>query len=518
VLKAGIDNVGTQPPTLTSLSTGSDETFQQISTWLRSCDSHDACGESSVTSHGLKSLPTRLLKLTNSELHPQVKLIDTAQIGTKTLEYATLSHCWGDTLAVKLLKSSLESFKLNIQWSDLPKTFQETILVVLHLNIDWLWIDALCIIQDDNDDWRLEAANMMNVYAGSKICIAADASKNGTEGLFRERDPEHRQLFYAPHSKSSAESSWSMIFHRGDWRHVDNAPLTQRAWTIQEKYLAPKVLRFTERDVVWQCSECIKVESIPISFDNQPMMHSMIKKSAWKHSLSAHEREQTAYQLWHELATSYTAGSLTVTSDRPIAISGLARVFSGMLNLPENDYLCGLWRPRLVHGLMWHANGNWSTPPDIIRIQDLPSWSWLSLCREMWQYPGTAVHNRHLLSSDFSTVDVLDAFTVPIGDPFGPVSAAEVTLRAPLCQVIFKENHDLLRDGEYSHGVCHMLLGKVILRQYEHFTFHPDEDGRKAMLSMMNLPMYLMLGRARKLKPEQVTLDSKTADSEIPLW
>lgn len=67
----------------------------------------------------------------------------------------------GDTLMVKLLQSSLDSFKLNIKWSDLPKTFQETILVALRLNIHWLWIDALCIIQDDNDDWLREAASMV---------------------------------------------------------------------------------------------------------------------------------------------------------------------------------------------------------------------------------------------------------------------------------------------------------------------------------------------------------------------
>jgi len=110
---------------------------------------------------GPKRLPTRLLKLTESGKTPQVELVETAHMGMQDLDFATLSHCWGDTLMVKLLQSSLDSFKLNIKWSDLPKTFQETILVALRLNIHWLWIDALCIIQDDNDDWLREAASMV---------------------------------------------------------------------------------------------------------------------------------------------------------------------------------------------------------------------------------------------------------------------------------------------------------------------------------------------------------------------
>jgi len=303
-----------------------------------------------------------------------------------------------------------------------------------------------------------------------------------------------------------------MIFHRTDWQHVDDAPLTQRAWTVQEKYLAPRVLRFTEKDIIWQCFECIKVEAIPVSFDTRSMMHSIIKKSAWNHSLPAHQREQTAYQLWHELVMSYTACSLTFMSNRPIAISGLAGVFSGMLNLPEKDYLCGLWRPRLVHGIMWHA-ASWPTPPEVLRIPGLPSWSWMSLCSAIWQSPGI-MHGGEWLVDKFSTVDILEAFTVPLGDPFGPVSVAELTLRAPLCQVKFMETHDSLHDEENPDGTYCMLLGEDVLRQQEHFTFRPDDYGPDVMLRLIDLPVYLMLGRAHKLEPEHMALNNTTVESD----
>jgi hypothetical protein len=83
----------------------------------------------------------------------------------------TLSHCWGGRSHIKLTMDNTEDFQSNIPCDDLPKTFLEAISVVKHLGIAYLWIDALCIIQDSPSDWACEAAKMPKVYANSFLNI-----------------------------------------------------------------------------------------------------------------------------------------------------------------------------------------------------------------------------------------------------------------------------------------------------------------------------------------------------------
>ncbi|KAH8600698.1 heterokaryon incompatibility protein-domain-containing protein, partial [Bisporella sp. PMI_857] len=70
----------------------------------------------------------------------------------------------------------------------LPKTFQDTILVAQRLNISYIWIDSLCIIQDSAEDWQAESAIMGQIYSNCTLNIAAAGASDGSVGLFFERD------------------------------------------------------------------------------------------------------------------------------------------------------------------------------------------------------------------------------------------------------------------------------------------------------------------------------------------
>lgn len=92
-------------------------------------------------------------------------------------------------MSVKLLSSNLVSFQDQIDIGKLPKTFRDAIDVVRRSDIEYVWIDSLCIIQDSKKDWASEAALMHQVYSNAIVNTAADDAKYGTEGLFRNRDP-----------------------------------------------------------------------------------------------------------------------------------------------------------------------------------------------------------------------------------------------------------------------------------------------------------------------------------------
>lgn len=78
----------------------------------------------------------------------------------------------------------MESFMAAMPLKNLTKTFRDAVNITQNLELDYLWIDALCIIQDSISDWEKESATMSSVYGGSTINIAATGAINGDVGCF----------------------------------------------------------------------------------------------------------------------------------------------------------------------------------------------------------------------------------------------------------------------------------------------------------------------------------------------
>lgn len=82
----------------------------------------------------------------------------------------------------------------SIVYETLPRTFQDAVSFRRALGIHYLWIDALCIIQDSKDDWLIESAFMGKVYSCCFLNIAATASVTPISGFFRTRNPAQHEL------------------------------------------------------------------------------------------------------------------------------------------------------------------------------------------------------------------------------------------------------------------------------------------------------------------------------------
>lgn len=102
--------------------------------------------------------------------------------------YICLSHCWGDFQPIRTTTTNIEDHKKSIPWQFLPQTFQDAIDLTRFLSIRYLWIDSLCIIQDDRDDWAKESAAMASVYGNSYLTISATAAANCSKGLYASSD------------------------------------------------------------------------------------------------------------------------------------------------------------------------------------------------------------------------------------------------------------------------------------------------------------------------------------------
>jgi len=105
--------------------------------------------------------------------------------------YTTLSHCWrvpSPSNTHKTIKQNEDSHLQGMVIAELPRTYRDAIAITQALGVRFLWIDSLCIIQDDELDWQVEASKMASVFHGSYLTIAATASNDTEGGCFFDPD------------------------------------------------------------------------------------------------------------------------------------------------------------------------------------------------------------------------------------------------------------------------------------------------------------------------------------------
>lgn len=127
-------------------------------------------------------MPTRLLEVGN------LRLVESKYITPE--RYVALSHCWGIvSKRFSTVEKNFSQLKKSIDVEALPQTFRDAITVTRGLQIKYIWIDSLCIIQDDEEDWYREAARMELVFSDAYCTIGASSSKSSIEGFLARGPP-----------------------------------------------------------------------------------------------------------------------------------------------------------------------------------------------------------------------------------------------------------------------------------------------------------------------------------------
>jgi hypothetical protein len=193
--------------------------------------------------------PKRLLYVGNQTQPP--RLVETAGI---TEYYITLSHCWGHHQPLRTTRSTLSQHLNEIPFDGLPQTFKDAVILARNLQIRFLWIDSLCIIQDDEDDWATESVRMGLIYEAAILTIAAASAADSSVGLFRDRE---RFGIEIPYLDEDGEERGTAIAHQYHHDMIKNAiktcPLNSRAWVYQESYFSRRTVHFLDNTLVWSC-------------------------------------------------------------------------------------------------------------------------------------------------------------------------------------------------------------------------------------------------------------------------
>ena len=171
----------------------SDAAFALAKSWVSTClGSHDKCSNTSVP------LPTRVLDLGSVETDGLVKLCISRG---KVAPYLALSYCWGGPQPAVLTTSTLDTYVLGVPVTSYPQTIKDAILVCRKLGFQYLWIDALCIIQDSSEDKAHEILKMGLIYSNAMLTSSA-TSATGVNDRFLtrrirpEKDPQWFQLLF----------------------------------------------------------------------------------------------------------------------------------------------------------------------------------------------------------------------------------------------------------------------------------------------------------------------------------
>ncbi|KAI0545061.1 heterokaryon incompatibility protein-domain-containing protein [Xylaria curta] len=396
---------------------------------------HEECRRSSRMAKDSSSwnVPDRLLYVGSLAADVAPALIESAEFIWKAdadKRYIALSHCWGQTLDIKTTKSNYEAFKKSIEWNALPKTFREAIKVTKALGVRFIWIDSLCIVQDDLQDWEIQAAKMSSIYQNAYLTLAATGAAGSSEGLFLPRSDTykisgvHNKLPYTIHVRQTLDHSPFQAFPNPSLagQRVRELPGMKRAWMLQEQILSPRLLHFTEHELIWECQSDILCEC--------GFVHLNWKKEIFgfkSNIISSAGDSSKGIPNWYATMQSYIPRGLTYDRDRLPAISALSKLFSELGSL--GTYYAGIWASEIIVGLMWQASQpGRRTHPDGLFDSKPPTWSWASVesCRVQWQ----------LLDSRYEQkpeAEVLDIACYPsTRDPRGMVSGGHVTLRSKL--------------------------------------------------------------------------------------
>jgi hypothetical protein len=155
--------------------------------------------------------------------------------------YIALSHCWGQLKEGRKFctyQCNLQDRYKSIDFKKLPKTFQDAVIVTRGLGKRFLWIDSLCIIQEDKDDWGKESKKMETVFGSAYCTIAASSAKNSTEGFLNPRllNQSRRQCVRVSNTLDTALYICENIdnFHRD----MEEGELNKRGWVLQERALS----------------------------------------------------------------------------------------------------------------------------------------------------------------------------------------------------------------------------------------------------------------------------------------
>lgn len=350
-------------------------------------------------------LPTRVLDVGD----PRSSTVSLRSTGVDEHgDYTALSYCWGGPQPITATKGNMSQLTKGVEVTSLPQTLQDAVLTTRRLGVRHLWVDALCIVQDDPQDKKREIEQMGAIYRNSVVTIAATNSRSASEG-FLKCSMAHTPAasctmqVYLPESSVIGKVTLSLEAKRD---RTKPELLRTRGWAFQEAILSPRILSFSTYEVFYSCQRnnksfnsgslahlsTLPLTSLDVKFFDDFEKNRRKDADGWM---------KTKYLagMWQVMLGDYTLRALTDPEDKLPAVQGLANELMASEHLDEDvdrTYVAGTWIAGLPQLLLWHrsnvptlttsvgdddhASSSARQPTrQIVRSVRAPSWSWACL-------------------------------------------------------------------------------------------------------------------------------------------
>ncbi|KAF2972322.1 hypothetical protein GQX73_g1231 [Xylaria multiplex] len=351
---------------------GSREQFTLLKEWIKACDkTHGSCRGNhdggNNENYYASTMPTRLV-----ELEPTLRIVESSQI--KPSRYIALSHCWGklsESERFCAFNHNISQLKESIKFNALPKTFRDAITVARGIGVSYLWIDSLCIIQDNKDDWEHELIRMEQVFSSAYCTIAASSSVDSLKGFLDDREP--RACVKIETSDKSKKTFYVCPNIDDFHRDVDLGELNSRGWVLQERALSRRTIFYTSTQVYWECGEGVHCETLARLQNSKA---AFLGDANFPDSALEYYRDGRQ-MLVQDLYERYSGLKFTKDWDRPVAILGLQERLAKAF---KTQAAYGFFDTYFARLLLWKRRDRWMT-----RITQrpgsryhVPTWSWFS--------------------------------------------------------------------------------------------------------------------------------------------
>lgn len=347
------------------------EKINTAKSWLAVCMAeHPECNPRA------SSLPKRLIHVGSGSVHPRLILTECEMGVCAKMTYATLSHCWGNHMPLRAKKDNLEELSDHFALDSLPLSFRDAIMICRALCIPYIWIDSLCIVQDDEEEWCAEAARMNDIYSGGILNIAASDATCSLDGCFTNghgTTNRAQEAIQVTKTFPGSDSALKIRILSGDVRqNVGHTTLSTRGWVLQEQILSHRVLHCMHPEVHWQCRRTYQTESGGCF--NSSNYHSLAA-----HSLPQNLNPPALHEIWCLWMEDYSLRYLTFARDQIRALAGVVQHFS---NRSGYKHVLGCWEETMLTDLIWVRTG--ARVDRSKMLANIPTWSWLSRCEQVY--------------------------------------------------------------------------------------------------------------------------------------
>lgn len=502
---------------LQAWSAADDQCFKLARTWLDDCrENHSAC--QSAYDASLR-LPTRLLDVginidTHHDTQTNVRLVQGASCEGP---YAALSYCWGPDRDLILTQESESKLRAGIAVADFPGTLRDAVVVTRRVGVRYLWIDALCIFQDQDRpeskaDWAREAGRMRDVYRGAVVTIESASASRGNEGFLKPRASSRPYCALQWGSQTSTSVYLRPMCDISDSQLIGTTVYT-RGWTLQERLLAPRTLSFGLQQCSFECAKGFRDEAgrstpLPRASESYLSKLSMLQLRrdrswfavAWRaisrilglpavvslgtlwdsHHVgwSSHGVLDvpggywaTYFDYWRGIVSQFSQRQLTNSADRLPALSGLA---DEVQRATGSEYVAGMWKDELITCLAWTCHYIYNQDGEYGDYAGgIPSGNFASVWGKVWP---NNIRPTNYVAPSWSWASVKGTISFPV-EPYQSSSAIRNIAKVESITVCPEHESDPL--GSLKGGV--LLLNTLFLPISDPSTPCPSDYALKGL-------------------------------------